>query len=105
MSHAVIIGESAGKKLLDAVVVLGPSEPWFPTAANKTFHIIITGIATVTIEVTNDAVNTDTPVTNNWIVLATVTATGGVENSQPWKAVRVNVTALVTGTVTVILGT
>lgn len=105
MSHAVIIGESAGKKLLDAAVALGPGEPWFPTAANKTFHVIITGIATVELQVSNDAVLDDNPVTNNWVVLATVTSTGGVENSQPWKAVRANVTALVAGSVTVILGT
>jgi len=105
MSHAMIIGEGAGKKLLDAVSVIGPSEPWFPVAANKTFHVIITGTATVTIEVTNDATLDDTPTTDNWVTLATVTTSGGVENSQPWKAVRARVVSLLVGTVTVILGT
>jgi len=101
----MIIGEGASKKLLDAVAVIGSSEPWFPTTVNRTFHVIITGIAEVVIEVTNDATLDDTPTTDNWITLATITTSGGVENNQPWKAVRARVVFLLVGTVTVILGT
>lgn len=105
MTHAVILGEGSSKKLLDAVSVIGPSEPWFPTASGKTFHIIITGTATVEIQVTNDAVNSDIPLTANWLTLFTTSVSQGLENTMPWKAVRANVTALVVGTVSVILGT
>lgn len=107
MSHAYIVGEGATKKLLDEVSIIGPGTPWFPVAKDKTFHVDITGIADVRIEVSNDLSHDDCGVITvvSWIELADAQNTCGFENVGPWKAVRARVDSLITGTVTVILGT
>lgn len=108
MSIARIIGESATKVLLNAVTVTGASDAWLPVASHKTFHIIITGTATVRIQATNNVMTgvSPSPLAANWITLGIASATMGFENGFPWKAVRANVTSIgAVSSVTVILGT
>lgn len=58
----------------------------------KTFTIDITGVATVKIQ-GSDGVN--------WYDIAETTISGAVQHYFPWQAVRANVTAYTSGTVTV----
>ena len=108
MSNAYIIGESATKVLLDAVTVSGASNAWLPVSIFKSWHIIITGVATVAIEVTNNVMTgvTPSPLAANWLQLAKTTKTFGFENhGGAFKACRANVLSISSGNVTVILGT
>jgi hypothetical protein len=67
------------------------------TRDKRTFQITISGIATVSIEGSNDGVNA--------IVLQPgITSSIGYEDSAPWAYVRSNVTGYTSGLVTVILG-
>lgn len=107
MSHAVILGESATKRLLDEVSIIGPGDPWFPVSTYVTYHVIITGVADVRLEVSNDVGSDDcgNVIVNSWVELADSQSTCGFQNVGPWRAVRARVDSLVVGTVTVILGT
>lgn len=84
-------------KLLDAVTVAGPGASVEMKSVKKTFHIIITATASVTVEVSNDNVSFVA-------IQPAVTATNILSSDDPWKYVRANVTAYTSGTVTVVMG-
>lgn len=106
-NHAIIIGESSSKILLDAVTVTGASAAWLPVAANRSFQIIITGVATVRLQITNNVMTgvAPSPLAANWVTFAITSSTVVFENNSPHKAVRANVTSISSGSVTVILAT
>lgn len=90
-------GSALTTLLLSAVTATGAGSPYVPTNHNRTFQVVISGgTASVNIEASNDGVN--------WIVLATVTSSGGYESNAPWASVRANVTAVSGATVSVIMG-
>jgi len=67
-------------------------------AQSRTIQVVITGTATVDIEVSNDGVNA--------IKIQTgITASGGYVDVDPWQYVRANVTSIASGTVSAIMGT
>lgn len=110
---AVNSTESATVKLLDGATTLGPGTVWFPVTTHRTYHVILTGVVTVEIQVTNN-INTDhvgDVQGNNWVTLATIASSAscggneGFQNISSWKATRAVVTSIAVGAATVILGT
>jgi uncharacterized membrane protein len=67
-------------------------------ALARTIQAVITGSASVDIEVSNDGVNAVKVQTG-------ITASGGYVDNDPWQYVRANVTSLSSGAVSVIMGT
>lgn len=82
--------------LLDAVMAAVTSVAVIPTTRQKTFQIVITGIATVVVEVSNDG-TTFLPLQPGIVV------SGVIEDSAPWKFVRVRVLSYTSGSVTAVL--
>lgn len=74
--------------------------PWVPVRQirdKRTFQVTITGVATVTLEGSNDGVNAITLQPN-------IKASAGYEDDAPWNYMRANVTSYASGTVTAVMG-
>lgn len=78
--------------LLEAVAATGVGAAYKAKELYKTFTITITGTATVKIQGYDGA---------EWFDIAETTVSGAVQHYFPWQAVRANVTAYTSGTVTV----
>lgn len=96
MGSAVLVGHGTAIKLLDAVTATGAGASHKPVGAHRVFQVIGTFSGTVKIQGSMDD--------SNWVDLVTTTATGGWEDTGPWRHVRANVTAYTSGSITVIMG-
>lgn len=117
MAEQVIIGEGSYHVLLNAVAATGAGVAIHPFAKDKSFHAILTGTATVTVEGSNDPRVITNPSAAVWIAIRdtgsnvagppviSFTATGGQSNNEPWRHIRANVTVFTSGTVSVFMGT
>lgn len=84
--------------LLNAVTVTGPGASVQVDSLRKTFHIMITGIAVVTIEASLDNVTFGT-------LFPSVSSTSLLSDIDPWLHIRANVVSITSGSVTVKMGT
>lgn len=89
--------------LLDGVSAVGASAPVQPIGEDKTFDIVITGVATVLIEVSNNRNAYAAPESATWHTLATITASGAYSNNEAWATLRARVSSYTSGTITVIM--
>lgn len=91
--------ESAITPLLIGAAAVGAGRAVAPTMVERTFHMILTGTATVHIEVSND------PAQLVWASIGSATANAVLANFDAYKYVRANVTAYTSGTISVYMGT
>lgn len=88
----------ATKSLIQGKDSAGPSG-WvnIDPSKKRTIQVVISGVASVDIEGSNDGFN---PVT----LQAGVSASGGFVDDEPWHQLRANVKSITSGTVSVIVG-
>jgi hypothetical protein len=89
----------AATTIVSSKTTTGPSD-WVRVRApakERTFQVSINGIATVSIEASNDGVNA--------VPLETgISSSTGYLDDGAWEYVRANITAVTSGSVTVVMG-
>lgn len=102
---AIIIGQGNTETLLPATTNSAATGPSLKLVSmNKTIQAILSGTATVVIEVSNDPLVETTPASATWVTLITTSVSGGWVNNEPWKYWRARVSAYTSGTIAVYAG-
>jgi hypothetical protein len=90
--------------LLDNKASTGAGQVVEVDSEKTSFDVVITNIATVQIQASNNIMALTDPASVTWHTLATITTSGGYENYAPWRYWRANVSSYTSGTVTVRMG-